>query len=229
VQAILRAATQPALAPVSVAEQALAPADLLEWLALVPQADVYLQDEVQFALHPTLTRVWCRKGRRGQRRVAAPGNNAKVYGFGLVDWREGWFDGAFAPKRSAPPFCEQLQRAIARSQARGRLAIVIADNLGTHTPARSKLVRALVSEHADTLRLVYTPRYDPDSNGIEQLWRVSRRAVTHNHQRETMPELVADAQAHFDHLAQHPQEVLRHIGSPGVQSLGPPVNLPLAA
>jgi hypothetical protein len=229
VEALLRAATQPALAPLSPSEQAVAPADLFELLVLVPESDVYLQDEVQFALHPTLTRVWCRKGRRGQRLVSTPGNNAKVYGFGLVDWRDGFFDGAFAQKRSAPPFCAQLERAIARSQARGRMAIVIADNLGTHTPARSQLVRTLLCKQSARLRLVYTPPYDPDSNGIEQLWRVSRRVVTHNHQRETMPELMADAQAHFEYLAQHPEEVLHHIGSPGVQPLEPPVNLPLAA
>ena len=207
----------------------MAPVDLAELLALVQQADVYLQDEVQLALHPTLTRVWCRKGRHAQRQVAAPGSNAKVYGFGLVDFRDGFFDGTFAPTRSAAPFCAQLERAIARSQARGRIAIVIADNLGAHTPRRSLLVRKLLSEQQAHLRLVYTPPYDPDSNGIEQLWRVSRREVTHNHQRETMPELLADAQAHFEHLAQHPEEVLRHIGSPGAASLRPPINLPLAA
>jgi hypothetical protein len=38
---------------------------------------------------PTLTRVWSRAGRSGQRLVQAPGNNAKRYGFGLVDWRDG--------------------------------------------------------------------------------------------------------------------------------------------
>ena len=95
----------------------MAPADLAQLLALLPKADVYLQDEVQFALHPTLTRVWCRKGRRGQRLVCAPGDNAKVYGFGLVDWREGFFDGAFAPKRSAPPFCAQIELSVPRSSA----------------------------------------------------------------------------------------------------------------
>ena len=68
------------------------PADLPTLLALVPQADLYLQDEVQFAFHPTLTRLRSRKGRRGQRLVEAPGDNRKVYGFGLVDWRDGWFD-----------------------------------------------------------------------------------------------------------------------------------------
>jgi hypothetical protein len=33
------------------------PADLPNLLTLAPHADLYLQDEVQFALHPTLTRV----------------------------------------------------------------------------------------------------------------------------------------------------------------------------
>ena len=43
------------------------PADVSELLELLPRADLYLQDEVQFAFHPTLTRVWSLKGRRGQR------------------------------------------------------------------------------------------------------------------------------------------------------------------
>ena len=38
------------------------PADLPKLLALLPQADLYLQDEMQVAFHPTLTCVWCRKG-----------------------------------------------------------------------------------------------------------------------------------------------------------------------
>jgi hypothetical protein len=38
------------------------PPDVDELLHLLPHADVYLQDEVQLAFHPTLTRVWCRKG-----------------------------------------------------------------------------------------------------------------------------------------------------------------------
>ena len=47
------------------------PADQASLLALLPRADLYLQDEIQFAFHPTLTRLWCRKGRRGQRLVEA--------------------------------------------------------------------------------------------------------------------------------------------------------------
>ena len=43
------------------------PADLKALLTLLPRADLYLQDEMQVAFHPTLTRVWCRKGRCEQR------------------------------------------------------------------------------------------------------------------------------------------------------------------
>ena len=115
------------------------------------------------AFHPTLTRVWCRKGRRGQRLVEAPGANAKVYGFGILDWCDGWFDGFLAPGRTAAAFCAQVRMAVARSRSRGRMAIVLADNLRTHTPAGSKLVRHMLAELDGHQYLVYTPPYDPDA------------------------------------------------------------------
>ena len=219
-EALLAGATSPepptlqALVPEADRDQA--PADLAALLSLLPQADLYLQDEVQLALHPTLTRLWCRRGRAGQRRVEAPGDNGKVYGFGLVDWREGWLDYQLAAGRTAAPFAEQLARAVARSQARGRQAIVLADNLGTHTPERSQLVRQVLSACTGVLHLVYTPAYDPDANRIEWLFRVTRRAVTHNHHRRAMGHLILDAHTHFQGLQADPAAVLRHIGSPGV-------------
>ena len=190
------------------------PPDLDDLLPLLPRADLYLQDEVQFAFHPTLTRVWCRKGRRGQRLVEAPGANDKVYGFGLVDWCDGWFESRLAPGRTANVFCAQVRAAVARSCARGRIALVIVDNLRTHTPAGSKLVRQRRAEVHDSLRLISTPAYDPDANRIEWLWRWSRREVTHNHQRTTFAALLEDIQVHFQTLGQHPDLVLRQIGSP---------------
>ena len=188
------------------------PEDLPWLLRLLPRADVYLQDEVEVALHPTLTRVWCPKGRRGQRLVEAPGTNRKEYGFGLVDWRDGWFDWRRAPGRRAAPFCAQLRRAVERSQARGRIALVLLDNLGIHTPKGSLLLRELLEELRGQLVLVYTPPYDPEANRIEWLWRALRRAVTHTHTRETLPPLLEDADAWADTIS--PNDILRQIGSP---------------
>src|SRR5947207_10427023 len=145
VEALLAAAASPAPPPFAdlVPDPTLAdllPTDLPRLLELLPRADLYLQDEVEVALHPTLTRVWSRKGRRGQRLVEAPGTNRKRYGFGLADWRDGWLDWELADGRRAAPFCAQLRRAVARSAARGRIALVLLDNLSIHTPAGSRLL-----------------------------------------------------------------------------------------
>jgi hypothetical protein len=190
------------------------PADLPALLALLPRADLYLQDEVQAALHPTLTRVWSPRGRRGQRLVEAPGRNAKVTGFGALDWRDGFFHGLTAPGRRAQPLVDQLGALLDRSRARGRAAIVVYDNLRIHTPAGSLVLRAFLAAHPDALTLVYTPAYDPDANRIEWLWRTTRRVVTHAHQRTAIAELTTDLTDHFADLAAHPRAVLRHVGSP---------------
>ena len=197
------------------------PPDLADLLALLPRADLYLQDEVQCALHPTLTRVWSRRGRRGQRLVDAPGDNATVVGFGALDWRDGFFHGLTAPGRRAAPLVAQLTALADRSRARGRVAVVLLDNLGIHTPAGSLVLRAFLAAHPDEVRLVYTPAYDPDANRIEWLWRVSRRAVTHAHQRAAIEELTADLTGHFAALAADPDAVLRHVGSPNAPASPP--------
>lgn len=218
VEALLAAASSPVpppahtLIPDATLAEDLFPEDLPRLLGLLGHADLYLQDEVEVALHPTLTRVWSRAGRAGQRLVQAPGKNYKQYGFGLADWRDGHLDFQLADGRRAVPFCDQLRRAVARSRSRGRIAMVVLDNLGIHTPKGSRLLRALLEELGGQLVLVYTPTYDPDANRIEWLWRALRRAVTHTHQRQRLDDLVADADRWARSIPA--AKVLSQIGSP---------------
>jgi hypothetical protein len=65
--------------------------------------------------------------------------------------------------------CAQQWRVRAQ---RGRVAIIITDNLKAHTAQGSLLVRSMLAELSDQLSLVYTPAYDPDANRIE--WRCAR-------------------------------------------------------
>ena len=207
-------------------------AEDLPWLLrLLPRADVYLQDEVEIALHPTLTRSGVARAVAVSGLVEAPGNNEKEYGFGLVDWRDGWFDWERAAGRRAEPFCAQLRRAVERSQQRGRVAMVLLDNLGIHTPNQeygsprslskgSRLLRELLDELRGKLVLVYTPTYDPESNRIEWLWRSLRRAVTHTHHHATLPPLLEAADTWAHKLT--PLKILRQIGSPFADSVDPP-------
>ena len=100
VEVLLAGATAPEPLPV----HDLIEADLPELLTLVPRADLYLQDEMQVAFHPTLTRVWCLKGRRGQRLVEAPGDNRHP------SMASAWWTGAMAGSmaellRDAPLMC----------------------------------------------------------------------------------------------------------------------------
>ena len=80
--------------------------------------------------------------------------------------------------------------------------MIIADNLKIHTAVGSLLVRRMLTELSDQLYLVYTPAYDPDANRIEWLWRISRRVVTHNHQRRDFETLLNDVRTHFETLTQ---------------------------
>jgi transposase len=218
VEALYAAAASPLPPPLSdllpdpALFQDLVAPELARLVALLARADLYLQDEVELALHPTLTRVWCLAGRRGQRTVQTPGTNVKRYGFGAVDWRDGTLDWAIAAGRRAAPFCEQLRRLVARSAARERVAIVLLDNLRIHTPKGSRLVRTLLAELGDQLVLVYTPPYDPDANRIEWLWRALRQSVTHNQHRLTSEEILADAAQWTHDLT--PDQLLAQIGSP---------------
>jgi hypothetical protein len=170
-------------------------------------------------LHPTRTRVWCRKGRRAQRLVAAPGATQKVYGCGLGEGRAGWCDGRGGPQRTAAlfgAFCAQLRAAVARSRQRGRVAIVLADNLRPPTPRGSRLVRALRAEAQGSLRLVYAPRYAPEAHRSAWLWRIVRQAVPPHHHRAECAVLLDDRWNECEALTQRPTAVLAPIGSPGV-------------
>lgn len=190
------------------------PADVPELLALLPAADLYVQDEVDIRHHPTLTRVWSAKGHHGQRQVRAPGNNQRAVAFVALDWRDGWCSHGFGFGRTADRFVAQLDHLVARSQSRGRCAVVLTDNAKIHTPHGAKLVRAALARHGPNLRLVNTPAYDPAANPTERLFPPFRRAVTHNHRRAQVVDLYRDAQAFFAALDACPQRALRHIGSP---------------
>src|SRR5262249_36546084 len=91
------------------------PAAVAELLRLLPSAALYAQEGIDVRRHPTVTRVWSRQGRRGQRRVRAPGQNVKFVASGAVDWRDGWLSFGFGLARTAELFVKQLDHLVARS------------------------------------------------------------------------------------------------------------------
>ena len=178
---------------------------------------MYVEDETELALLPTLTRCWMRRGH--QRKIPAPGTNQKRHLFAATDWRDGTIVRRYADRRDSPTFCALCDALVRRSRTRRRRALVLTDNAHVHRPEKSRQVAALVQRHGRWLKLVYLPAYSPELQPLDHLFRVLRGRVTHNHHRTSLDALEADAEGFLHELTRHPQRTLRIIGSPFAQAV----------
>jgi hypothetical protein len=109
-------------------------------------ADVYVQDEAELSLFPTLTRMWMLRGR--QKKVRAPGvHPPKRHECAATDWRTGDIVRVRGERRDAATFCRLLEACLARSAARKRRVIMVTDRLRIHTPEGSRQVRDLLQRY----------------------------------------------------------------------------------
>jgi hypothetical protein len=176
-------------------------------------ADLYVQDEAELSLFPTLTRMWMLRGH--QRKIRAPGvHPPKRQECAATDWRTGKIVRIRAEKRNAAAFCQLVEKCVARSARRKRRVIMVVDGANIHTPEGSRLVAALLQKYGRRLHLRYVPGYSPECSPMELLWNDWRDQVTHNHDRLNMNDLESDSDHYFADCDRHPDAVLRRIGSP---------------
>jgi DDE superfamily endonuclease len=176
------------------------------------RADLYGQDEADLALLPTLTRTWMRRGQ--QLKLPAPGTNEKRSVSALTDLADGELLWRTDASRDAAQFCATLAAGADRSTARGRLAVFLVDNAPSHQVGKTGIVRRGLNELAGRVVLVFLPRYSPDLQPTERLWRQWRPNVTHNHTRATMTALQGDSDAWLGRMAAQPGAVLQALALP---------------
>jgi hypothetical protein len=175
------------------------------------QADLYTQDEADLCLLPTLTRTWMLRGQ--QLKLRAPGSpNAKRSVSAATDVAEGATLWRTDEKRTAGQFALTLIACANRSNRRGRVAVLLIDNAPGHRVGKTGLLRHLMNVYRGRVVLVYLPKYSPDLQPEERLWRQWRPNVTHNHRRATIEELVQDSDAWFERQAQEPASILQMLG-----------------
>ena len=174
---------------------------------------MYVEDEAELSLFPTLTRTWMLRGQ--QRKVRAPGvRPPKRHEFAAADWRTGDLCKVRAEKRNAQAFCQLIEKCMARSASRKRRVIIVTDGPRFHKPEYSRRVRAVGEKYGYRLKLIYLPAYSPECMPMEQLWNDWRDNVTHNLDRDQLKDLAADSDAYFACCKRNPQRVLRTLGSP---------------
>jgi len=143
-------------------------------------------DESEALTHPYLAHVWAKKG--ADLRVAAPGQSAKVAMLGVLDWARRELIVRTSRTKRSSDFIALLEEIDRHYGPKLGVAIqplvLVLDNGPIHT---SKASRAALAERAHWLTVEWLPKYAPELNDIEVLWRDLKR---HHlaHQTFTGPE-----------------------------------------
>jgi hypothetical protein len=142
--------------------------------------------ESEALTHPHLARAWAKRG--ADLRVPAPGQAAKVAMLGVLDRaRRGLVVRTSRSKRSSDVIAlpaEVDQRWGPTPGGVIRPAVLVLDDGPIHT---SKATRAALAERAHRLAAEWLPKYAPELNDIEPVWRDLKR---HHlaHQTSTGPD-----------------------------------------
>ena len=127
-------------------------------------------DESEALTHPYLARAWARSG--ADLRVPAPGQAKKVAMLGSLDHRTRQLIVHTSPTKRSSDFVahlEQLDQLLGPMPGRPAKPIVLVlDNGPIHA---SKLSKAALAARAHWLAVEWLPKYAPELNDIEVVWR----------------------------------------------------------
>lgn len=140
------------------------------------------QDEVHFQVTTSVTQKWVIKGSKPKVK-SAPGRKSVPYS-GYVCPKTGelivnkptWFNY----ETVIESFRDLLHDF---SVDPGKRIYLVLDNAPWHKKAVRLVQTEKLPEYADIrekITLIFLPPYSPDLNPIEQIWRITRREVTHN-------------------------------------------------
>jgi hypothetical protein len=131
-------------------------------------------DESEALTHPYLAHAWAKKG--ADLRVPAPGQAAKVAMLGVLDWaRRDLVVRTSRTKRSSDFIALLAEIDLRWGPRPGGVAkpvVLVLDNGPIHT---SKVTRAALAARAHWLAVEWLPKYAPELNDIEALWRDLKR------------------------------------------------------
>jgi hypothetical protein len=143
-------------------------------------------DEADVDRNPKVGCLWMKRGQ--QAAVETPGTNETRDLAGSIHCRTGRVvltEGRPREGRSAALFLRHLGD-LRRAFRQYTVIPVNCANAGTHTPGRSKLVRAYLAAWGHRVVLHYRPRYAPDTNPVKRVWWRLHEAVTRNHRCRSM-------------------------------------------
>jgi len=131
-------------------------------------------DESEALTHPYLAHVWAQKG--ADLRIPAPGQSAKVAMLGLLNWARRKLIVRTSRTKRSSDFIALLKEVDRRYGPKLGVVlkpvVLVLDNGPIHT---SKMSRAALAQRAHWLTVEWLPKYAPELNDIEGVWRDLKR------------------------------------------------------
>lgn len=163
-------------------------------------------DEASFWLDGTLHQTWSRVGVQPRVDTFGMRKTAHVYGAVSVEARP-HFVYQFATVFNGATFLDFLKELIARCPR--RKVFLIIDNGPCHR-LEPEGIEWLVRHH-DRIELHRLPKYSPELNGIEGVWKVTKKRTTHNRFYRTVDERDSALVDTFETFKAYPETVLGHV------------------
>lgn len=144
-------------------------------------------DEVDLNTNPKIGCMWMKKGR--QAKVLTPGDNAKRYVCGSMNWRTGEILATDGAHRNHELFLAHLDELRGHYRCY-RTIHVICDNASFHAPETCRKVAQYLRQWEGRIQLHFLPTRAPETNPIERVWWHLHEQITRNHRCRNIEELV---------------------------------------
>ena len=161
-------------------------------------------DEASFRQCPTLCQTWAPRNCRPKIPTRGERNTQKILG------AVGLHNARFAYRHQTESFNHQTYRAfldeviLPTYYRRGHRVFLIQDNASYHTHPE---VARWFEQEQRRLVVFDLPKYSPEFNAQERLWRYIRREATHNRYFETPAALCTSLFTTFADMQRHPEKI----------------------
>ena len=168
-------------------------------------AMILFGDEASFAQWGSLSYTWARKGQQPVVKMSGVRKAYKI--MGLIDFLSGaFFYTAHTGRFNSETYQAFLLEVLAKTSQH---LIIIQDGAPYHT---SKAMEQFFAENAKRITMFQLPRYSPDFNPIEYLWRNVKKQATHMRYFATFPDLTKKVDEKLAYFADTPQSILGLMG-----------------
>lgn len=162
--------------------------------------DIYFHDETTIRETPTKSDVWAYKGSIPL--IPITGGHLKRIISGVIDIRTG--DSMFVSDRTFNQFAFLSFLENFKNKRNGKPTILVIDNYPSHL---TDTIKKFYKEEESWLTIVQLPKYSPDFNPIEYIWKyIKNKCCTSRYYEnfETELDVVYDE---LDFLESNPEEV----------------------